>query len=186
MKMKTLVGISCLAALAATSHAQFLAPFAAPGATVVSSIGDLGNGTYGYFWSVGRGDLVEQSYNTGLDDVWSLALYLTVPVNVLNSGAFVDWDVRVNGTTVGSFTVKQGFTGAISKSYTFAPISAIGVDQYDIGIYVTNEVAPGQGSHTISMSNTFVSMCGEPVPEPASMAALGLGVAVLARRRRQS
>jgi hypothetical protein len=69
-----------------------------------------------------------------------------VPTNVLSGGNSVNWDVLINGNTVGSFTVAQGQTGAVHLDFTF---SAIAGPNYTVRFEVTNEVPGGAGSHTL-------------------------------------
>jgi len=48
----------------------------------------------------------------------------------------------------------------------------------------TNNVAVGTGSGLNPQQNNAFELTGEPVPEPTTLAVLGMGVAALARRRR--
>jgi hypothetical protein len=158
--------------------------FPSSGSTVVGSVGVIGANEIGYFWSVGRGDKVEESFSTGYSAVIGLTLDFDVVANFLASGAFTNWDVRINGTTVGSWT-HTGTSGVGHQflTYSFSPISD-GGGNYLVGMYVTNEVAGGDGSISLSKDLRTDSMTLTPVPEPASMAALGLGALAMIRRRR--
>ena len=174
--------ILALSVAAVAAQADFTAPFPSAGSTVIASVGDLGT-SYGYFWSAGRGDMVEETWgSTGILATVGLDLNLFVTENVLSSGNTVDWDGRVNGTSVGSFSVGSGFLGALNQSYNFAPI--VGAGTYTVGIHVTNEVTPGGGSIALDHTESTMTLV-DAVPEPASMIALGAGALALVRRRRK-
>lgn len=183
MKMRTAaLGLVAIATVTGAMAQTFSATFPSDSSTVVSSTGALSATSIGYFWSVARGDMVEETYvGTGLASVVQLDLELEVVENVLSGGSQVDWDVRVNGNSVGSFSVAEGYLGAISESFAFAAIAGAGT--YTVGIHVSNEVAPGFGSIALE-KNADSTMTLHAVPEPASMAALGLGALALIRRRR--
>lgn len=180
-----LVALS-LAAISPKAHAQtFTGTFPSAGSSVVGSLGHF-SGKVGYFWSVSRGDMVSELFSgTGLYSVTGLDLDFTITDNVLNPASqMVNWDVRVNGTTVGtwSWAATDG-TGPVSLSYTFAPI--VGNGTYDIGMFVTNEVPSGHGSIAIAEGGT-ATLHGSAVPEPTSMALLGSGtLGLIARLRRR-
>jgi hypothetical protein len=65
--------------------------------------------------------------------------------NVLNGGAFLNWDVTINNVVVDSFTVNQGFVGTVSRSANFGTIAG---PNYTVSLRVTNEVVSGFGSHS--------------------------------------
>lgn len=118
--------------------------FPSDDSVVVGSVGFIDGEQVGYFWSVSRGDSVTESFS-GPASITSYTLDVDVIENVLNSGAFVNWDVIINGVTVDNFTVNEGFLGTVSRSESFAAIAG---PSYDVELRVTNEVAGGQGSHT--------------------------------------
>jgi hypothetical protein len=139
--------------LAATSPARatVAAPattfeFPSSSSTVVGSVGFIDDEQVGYFWSASRGDRVSQTFS-GPASVHKVVLKATVISNALNSGAHVDWNIEINSVIVARFRVREGFTGTFTVSRTFAPITG---PSYDVTIRVTNEVAGGQGSHTLA------------------------------------
>ena len=119
--------------------------------TVIGSVGFIDADEVGYFWSVSRGDSVAESFN-GPGRVRKAILKLDVVQNVLSSGAFVNWTVSINGTDVGSFTVNQGQLGPVTHKFTFPKITG---GTYLVKTRVTNEVAGGQGSHTLAYAGAF-------------------------------
>lgn len=129
-------------------------PFPSAGSTVVGSVGFIDGDEVGWFWSVNRGDSVSESFSsscmTGV--IEAVSLDLDIPRNVLNSGAFVNWDVVVNGTKTGDFTIPQGFTGAV-----MVPTSGVllGPD-FDVSIEVTNQVPGGYGSHSFAYEDPWM------------------------------
>ena len=126
--------------------------FPSADSTVVASIGFRDADEVGSFWSVGRGDLVSETFSTALGSISRAILEVEVIRNVLNSGAFVDWDLEINGVVVGNFTIDEGFTGPVTVDVTFSPITG---PVYDVTIRVTNEVAAGEGSHTLAYAGAF-------------------------------
>lgn len=175
---------TAIPALASVS-ADVSEEFPSPTSTVIDSGAD-GSGYYCCFWEAARGDSITQAYTgTGLGSITGLDLSFTVPLNVLNSGAVVDWNVMVNGITVGSWVWTQADgTGPVNLAYNFASIAGMG--DYTIEMAVTNNVPPGDGS--IAISNTgLATLVSTSSPEPATFGLFGvglLGLGVLARRRR--
>jgi hypothetical protein len=126
-------------------------PFPSNDSTVVGSVGFIDSDEVGYFWSAARGDSVSETFN-GPVKLLRAVLRVQVVENVLNSGAFVDWDVEINGILVGSFSVPEGYTGPIVEDMIFPAITG---PTYNVAIRVTNEVAGGQGSHTLAYAGLF-------------------------------
>jgi len=126
--------------------------FPSASSSVVASVGFIDAAQIGYFWSVGRGDGVRESFSTTLPTVDHLDLEFSVPDNVLNNGAQVDWNVEVNNVVVGSFTVLEGLIGDVSQSYSFAPIAG---PNYTVELVVTNEVASGEGSVSLAYAGDY-------------------------------
>jgi len=111
---------------------------------IVGSVGFIDEDEVGYFWSVSRGDSVTETFAAG-PSIVGYKLDVDVVTNVLNGGAFVNWDVLINGVLVDNFTVNEGFVGTVSRAANF---SAIAGPNYTVQMRVTNEVAGGFGSHT--------------------------------------
>lgn len=182
---KAFIGACAVVSAAAASAQSFTAPYPSDSSTVIASVGSLGSDSIGYFWSVARGDSVRESYSTGLSSVEKLHLEFAVTENVLDASSQVDWDVRVNGNTVGtwSHSAADG-VGQIILDYTFTSI-ADGGGNYEVGMFVTNETAPGAGSIALSKNlRSSMTLTHDVVPEPASVATLAIGALAAIRRRR--
>jgi hypothetical protein len=126
--------------------------FPSAGSTVVGSVGFIDADEIGYFWSVAGGDMVGETLSSSLPTIGGAILNVEVVTNVLYPGAYVDWDVKINGVIVDSFTVDEGFTGPIHREISFAPIAG---PDYLVELVVTNEVAPGDGSHTLAYAGAY-------------------------------
>lgn len=149
-----MVSLAMIGLVVAPTAASAESPASAPAAaqafpsatsTVIGSVGFIDATQVGYFWSAARGDSVAQTF-TGKKKIKKAILKLDVPTNGLAAGAETDWAVIINGTTVGSFTITSGQTGAVKSKSTFAKIKG---GTYDVKIAMTNEVAPGDGAITL-------------------------------------
>ncbi len=75
----------------------------------------------------------------------------------------------------------QGITNpGGSLNFTFTGIDVTKVDQWGFHARLTSGTFPGTSGNT-----GYITVGGAPVPEPASMAALGLGIVALIRRRKR-
>lgn len=168
-------------------HACVSSVFAFPSADsqVVASFGFVNAVAVGYFWSAARGDSVSQTFSAGAF-ANRAKLELDVVDNVLNSGAFVDWELVLNGTAVGHFTVPEGFTGPVTAGFAFPDIPG---PAYQVSLRVVNEVPFGNGSISLAYASDLahsltLTACNEgqavsarvvrtprgaaaPVPQPA-------------------
>ncbi len=179
------VALMGIALSGGVSAASWTGEFPSASSTVVASVGHLGGGGMGYFWSVSRGDMVGETFTgTGLAYVDGLDLIFEVTENVLYPGWAVDWDVKVNGTPVGGWSwADADGTGTVNLSFAFAPIADGGT--FTIEMIVVNEVPDGDGSIALGYGGR-ATLRGGVVPEPSSFAALagGLIPLLILRRRR--
>lgn len=125
--------------------------FPSADSTVVGSMGFINADEVGYFWSVDRGDRVSQTFSAS-DCVNRARLEVEVVTNALNSGAFVAWELLINGVSVGTFTVEEGFIGEIALDFAFPNIQG---PLYEVDLRVTNQVPGGEGSITLAYASDF-------------------------------
>jgi hypothetical protein len=146
------LGVAAMLAWPGGATAQS-ATFAFPSSTstVVGSVGFVNAEEVGFFWTAQRGDRVSETF-TGPGSVNRAILRVEVVRNVLISGEEVDWNLEINGTVVGSFTVPQGFTGPLTLDVSFPAILG---PTYAVTIRVTNDVPGGSGSHTLAYAGNF-------------------------------
>ena len=135
----------------ATAQSSTTFAFPSNGSTVVASGGFIDATQAGYFWTIERGHQVSESFS-GPSEVDRAILRIEVPDNVLSPDEAVEWDLEINGTVVGSFTVPQGFTGPLTLDVSFPPISG---PTYSVTIRVTNVVPMGAGSHSLAYAGNF-------------------------------
>jgi len=183
-----IVSIMCLAFGADVASADSVTvDYPSADSTVVASAGAIDGDEFGYFWSWVRGDRITETFaGTGLYDVTSLDLEFEVTRNVLVSGRYVDWNVFVNGISVGGFIWSEADgTGTVNLSYTgFTPI--VGNGSYTISMEVANTVDPGYGSIAIGFPGS-ATLTGRSVPEPIMLSMFGVGIlGVWLRRRRRA
>jgi hypothetical protein len=146
--------------------------FPSASSSVIGSVGFIDADQVGYFWSAASGHSVAETFS-GPAAITSYTLDVDVITNVLNSGAFVNWDVIINGVTVDNFTVVQGFLGTVSRSAGFAAIAG---PTYAVSLKVTNVVAGGQGSHTFRYAGAGLHALGlNDCPPLASAEVVRLG-----------
>jgi len=179
------IGLASALLSAQALAVPFTAQFPSSGSTIVASTGFLDLDEVGYFWSSSRGDSVTETFmGTGLPSVNSLGLSLEITQNVLSSGAQVDWDVLVNAIVVGNWSWADGDgTGALDLSFAFPDI--VGGGTYTIAMVVTNDVPGGLGSIALAANIQTSTVTLNSVPEPGTVALLGLALAGFAFARRR-
>lgn len=179
--MKRVSACAIMALLAVGLPAQAdMNDFPSADSIVVGSVGFIDGSQVGYFWDANRGDSVTETFADPTPSVNRMLLDVEVVENALNSGAFVNWDVLLNGNVVGNFTVNEGELGERNFDFAFAPINSPG--NYTVRVEVTNVVAGGQGSHTLAYAGDFAHAV-TLIPEPGSIALLALGCVLLRRGR---
>jgi len=153
MNIRAIVRVASLASLLGTHVAtpSYAASadeenFPSASSTVVGSVGFIDATQVGYFWSHVRGDSVTQTYVTTETNVTRAVFDFTTPFNDL-LGFSVDWNVLLNGTLIGTFSIAPGEAHQIHLDYSFAPIAG---PSYTVRFEVTSEASPtGHGSHSI-------------------------------------
>ena len=154
--------------------------FPSDDSAVVSSTGFIDGVQVGYFWSASRGDSVTETFADALPSVSQALFELDVVTNVLNQIP-LDWDVLINDTVIGDFSVPVGFTGAIDLDFSFASIPSDG-GNYEVRVEATNDIPGGAGSHTLAYAGGYghsVTL----VPEPTSLMLLLAPLLLVTRRR---
>jgi hypothetical protein len=139
------------ATTASTNAVTTTAAFPSSTSTVVGSVGFINSTEVGYFWSASRGDSVSQTIH-GPGSIKRAILKVDVVSNALTEGNEVDWDILINGSTIGHFKVLPGKTGLIKFKAHFGKITG---PNYDVVLKVTNEVPGGGGSMTLAYAGAF-------------------------------
>ena len=152
--------------------------FPSEDSTVVASAGVIGSGQYGWFWSVARGENITENFTgTGLDEVFQLDLNFEITYNNLVAGDYTEWDVLINGNSVGGWTWTYSMgLGVVDASYSFAPIAGAG--NYALRMEIVNEVPPHHGSIAIGFPGEMV-MHGSSTGVPDTGSTLVLLTSVL-------
>ncbi|HEY4123701.1 MAG TPA: PEP-CTERM sorting domain-containing protein [Rhizomicrobium sp.] len=189
MRLSIIAGIAALALLGVSSAEATPVNLSFPGqgseiyiATDSFDSGIVGPGAFALsIWN--QNDYIKQSF-TGLPfgAVTSLSYNLTFN-NSLSPGNSEGFDVLINGVTVDSFLVGSGVTGQ-SNTVSFAPI--VGNGTYELELLVTQ--AASQGDLSIGTRTTFTldgTAPGTAVPEPATLALVGAGIAGIGVKRRK-
>lgn len=129
---------------------------------------------------IGTGSkVVTINYHVDADPGMSLSDFTVSPVGVTQNGS-VNIDVNHVGEFTSNYVAIGGGSPSVLGSQTFA-LSATQTG-YDV---VTTITLNGLGANSINKATIYnVSYTQQPVPEPATMAVLGLGIAALVRRRR--
>lgn len=185
MRLSIIAGVTALALLGGSSAEATPVNLTFPGtgsdvyiATDAYDSGILGPGAFVVaIWNVN--DYIKQTF-TGLPigAATSLSYNLTF-YNFISPGDPEGFDVLINGVKVDSFLVESGVHGQ-SNTVSFAPI--VGNGTYELELLVNK--APFQGDVTIATGTTF-TLDGTGVPEPATLALVGAGIAGMGVKRRK-
>ena len=185
--LSVLGGLGLLLLASAPAQAQtFTTNFPTASSTGLGAVSfNSGSQSFGAFFRTGDG--ISAALTTGLTSVDSLGFTIPIASNSLNSGASVIFDVRLNGTTVGTASVLQGATGALTFASTFSSVNDAG-GNYTLAIVETNAVPGGAGSLRLGVPGSVtLSSSSTAAPEPGSLALLlpVFGVAGMVIRKRR-
>lgn len=103
-----------------------------------------------YWWHAG--DYAQGIRTLDLNSVSAVRYLLVINTNALTGPGQVDFDLSINGSVVGSFSVLPGETSKL-VSFSFPPISA---PNYTIRLEETNTVEPGAGSIEILLDDSIL------------------------------
>jgi uncharacterized repeat protein (TIGR01451 family) len=116
-----------------------------------------------YWWHAG--DFAEGVRTLGLSNVTRVDYGLVISNNSLTGTGYVDFNLSINATVVGSFTVLPAETSK-QVSFSFAPISG---PNYTIRLEETNTVDPGMGSIVIPLDSSSMTFSNSSITENVAM-----------------
>jgi M6 family metalloprotease-like protein/uncharacterized repeat protein (TIGR01451 family) len=116
-----------------------------------------------FWWHAG--DFAEGVRTLTLSNVTGVDYGLVISDNRLTGTGYVDFDLSINATVVGSFTVLPGETSK-QVSFSFAPISG---PNYTIRLEETNTVDVGGGSIVIPLDNSSMTFSNSSIAENVAM-----------------
>ncbi|NIT34936.1 MAG: hypothetical protein GTN49_00310 [candidate division Zixibacteria bacterium] len=137
--------------------ALLLVPSFAFGATVVATF-PLSTDTWiirsnPYWWHVG--DTVYGPRNLGTAQLNSAKVNIPIAYTVLRAGGYINMDLRLGGSTVGSFTIVGPVSvGTWVKSFNISPYKPSGTPE--VRYYETNQVRSGYGSIVIGRTGGWI------------------------------
>ncbi len=154
--------------------ALILIPSFALGATVVATF-PLSSDTWQvrsnpYWWNVG--DTVFGPRNIGTAQLNSAKVHIPLTYSSLRSGGFINMDLRLGGSTVGSFTMQGPVSvGTWVASFNLSPYTPSGTPE--VRYYETNQVRAGYGSVTIGRTGGWIDFhTGHVSVSPASFGSI--------------
>lgn len=167
-------------AVATGSASAVVLPFSEPDFDWLSQ---QGAGVQYYIWTTG--DFWAQDFPaTGVTSATDLTLDLNLNPTAGSPIQNLSFDVFLNGTNVGSFTVTPADNGSFFQtSFNFPAVAG---PNYDLDIIATSTISSGAGSYSLlvdpsTSQGSFVTIT--PTPGAATLLGLG-GIAALRRRRR--
>ena len=154
--------------------ALVLIPSFALGAAVVATF-PLSSDTwtlryYPNWWNVG--DTVYGNRNIGTAQLNSAKVHINITRSVLSSGGYINMDLRLGGSTVGSFRIVGPVSsGMWVASFNISAYTPSGTPQ--VRYYETNQVAPGRGSIVMGTTGGWIDFyTGQVSVSPASFGAI--------------
>lgn len=121
-------------------------------------------------------------YNAGAGDVWSITYNGKTDTLFLGRNGVID-EITVGGAFVGSFAAAGGRIRSLAYDASDSTMWYLTDDGQDI--VQIDEAGNILSREVVGLGGNYWGGEIAPVPEPATMAALGLGAAALLRRRRK-
>jgi hypothetical protein len=144
--------------------------------------GTGGNG--GYYYFVGH-QASETYLATGLTSVDELTLTLNLTGAKNYASQALGFTFSLNNVVIGTTTYGVGDESSHALDFNFGAISSLSGD-WTLLMAVSTQVCSGCGAVEFGTDNPLGVIENQEVPEPASIALMGLGLAGLCLRRRRS
>jgi hypothetical protein len=167
------------AVLGGTALADFHS-FPSASSTIVGSVPLIDEAETGWFFSVSLNHSITEYFVDSNPEIGRAIFDIHVRSNTLTSEP-VEWEILINEVVIGAYAVFPEFTGPVSMAFDSPVIPALD-GGYDVTMRVTNDVDFGEGAHTLAYAGPFEHAV-VLIPEPATLAMLAAGLAMLRRRR---